>query len=188
MATFPVRPNLAAPPAAVAYPSAPMPKTRTQSPASGEAPARDPLVVARSRADALYRCAVESCRQHDRSAKRNNPDDDEEPELEHAHLDAMCKMCDSSLGELAQEYKDAAGLVPAGTDEPWWHKANQLWHASRECANRHAGCELMAKRITARHNAEQLGSVQMEYELAASSLLALRHAADAYRKTRPDLA
>ena len=37
------------------------------------------------------------------------------------------------------------------------------------------------------HDAGQLGSVQMEYELEASSLLALRHAADAYRKTRPEL-
>jgi hypothetical protein len=30
--------------------------------------------------------------------------------------------------------------------------------------------------------------MQMEYELEASALLALRHAADAYRKARPDLA
>jgi hypothetical protein len=29
--------------------------------------------------------------------------------------------------------------------------------------------------------------MQMEYELEASSLLALRHAAEAYRKTRPEL-
>jgi hypothetical protein len=29
--------------------------------------------------------------------------------------------------------------------------------------------------------------MQMEYELEASALLALRHAAEAYRKTRPEL-
>ena len=45
----------------------------------------------------------------------------------------------------------------------------------------------MSRKVSARHDAEQLGSMQLEYELEASALLALRHAADAYRKTRPEL-
>jgi hypothetical protein len=41
--------------------------------------------------------------------------------------------------------------------------------------------------MSGKHSAGELATMQMEYELEASALLALRHAADAYRKTRPDL-
>jgi hypothetical protein len=40
----------------------------------------DPVSVVRSRADALYRAAIECCRQHDRAAKLFGSS---EPELEH---------------------------------------------------------------------------------------------------------
>ena len=147
-------------------------------------PAHDPLTVVRARADALYRAAVECCRQHDRSAKLSETD---EPELEHKHLDALCKMCDGSLVELAHAYVDAAGTVHPDQDESWWHKANALWHASNEYSRRHSGCDALATRLSARHSPEKLSSMQMEYELEASALLALRHAAAAYFKTRPGL-
>jgi hypothetical protein len=151
---------------------------------SNSAPAKDPLLVVRARADALYRAAVECCRQHDRSAKLSETD---EPELEHRHLDELCHMCDGSLAELSDAYVAAAGGVQIDQDEAWWHKANALWHASREYARRHAGCDEMAKRLSSKHNPDKLSSMQMEYELEASALLALRHAADAYLKTRPGL-
>lgn len=145
----------------------------------------DPMIVVRTRADALYRSAVECCRQHDRSAKvLSSPDD---PELEHKHLEAICKMCDGSLLEMAEAYARAAGNVQPARDEAWWHKANALWHASREYARRHAGCDDISRRISGKHDSQQLGAVQLEYELEASSLLALRHAADAYHKTRAEL-
>jgi hypothetical protein len=139
----------------------------------------------RSRADALYRGAIECCRQHDRSAKLFGNSD---PELEHEHADAMCAMCDGSLAELAVAYEKAAAQLHPTEDEAWWHKANSLWHASREYARRHAGCDALAKGISSKHSSNQLASMQMEYELEASALLALRHAAEAYRKTRPELA
>jgi hypothetical protein len=161
-----------------------MPKTHRPSSSSAEAPSKDPLVLVRDLADALYRGAVECCRQHDRAAKASSV---EVPGLEHKHLDELCKLCDGSLVELAEAYKAAAGAAPQDGDAAWWHKANLLWHASREFARRHAGCESLSKRIASKHDAEQLGSVQMEYELEASSLLALRHASEAYRKTRPEL-
>ncbi|MDB4917810.1 MAG: hypothetical protein JWM95_5454 [Gemmatimonadetes bacterium] len=142
------------------------------------------MAIVRNCADALYRSAVECCRQHDRAAKRS---DVEEPELEHKHLDAICAMCDGSLAELAEAYSSAAAHVHPDRDEPWWHKANALWHASREYARRHAGCEALGKTLSARHSADKLAGMQMEYELEASALLALRHAADAYLKTRPGL-
>ena len=145
----------------------------------------DPMTVVRARADALYRAAIECCRQHDRSAKLSSSS--EEPELESKHLDAICRMCDGSVSEMATAYKQAAGDLHPEHDEPWWHKANSLWHASREYARRHAGCDDLSRRAPAKHDASQLANMQMEYELEASALLALRHAAEAYRKTRPEL-
>jgi hypothetical protein len=141
----------------------------------------DPMTLVRTRADALHRAAVECCRQHDRAAKLFGSS---EPELEHKHADAMCAMCDGSLAELAVEYEKAAAQVQPTKDEAWWHKANALWHASREYARRHAGCDAMAKRVSSKHSPNELAAMQMEYELEASALLALRHAADAYDKAR----
>ncbi len=140
------------------------------------------MLAVRARADALYRGAIECCRQHDRAAKISG---DEEPELEHRHLDALCAMCDVSLAELSAEYTEAAANVHPDRDEPWWHKANALWHASREFARRHAASDASVKGVASKHSADHLTSMQMEYELEASSLLALRHAADAYEKSRP---
>lgn len=147
----------------------------------------DPMTAVRLRADALYRAALECCRQHDRSAKLANGAGDD-PDLEHKHVDALCRMCDGSLLEMAEAYSSAAGKITPARDEAWWHKANALWHASREYERRHAGCDALNRRLAAKHSAEKLREMQMEYELEASALLALRHAAEAYRKTRPELA
>ena len=162
-----------------------MPSSRQKS-AAAPPEARDPLTLVRSRADALYRAAVECCRQHDRAAKLHR--EDAEPELEHRHMDALCAMCDGSLTEMAAAYEAAAANVHPDRDEAWWHKANAMWHASREYGRRHAGCDALSKKLSGKHSPEQLRTMQMEYELEASALLALRHAADAYRKTRPELA
>ncbi|MES2179317.1 MAG: hypothetical protein V4550_15770 [Gemmatimonadota bacterium] len=142
------------------------------------------MAAVRACADAMYRGAMECCRQHDRAAKISGA---EEPELEHKHLDALCAMCDGSLGELTDAYTAAAAHVHPDRDEAWWHKANALWHASREYARRHAGCDRLAKGVSSKHSPENLKAMQLEYELEASSLLALKHAATVYQKTRPGL-
>jgi hypothetical protein len=160
----------------------PIPRPKTAPPAAAP---KDPMALVRTRADALYRAAIECCRQHDRAARVHK--DDGEPELEHKHVDALCAMCDGSLAEMSDAYEGAARDVHPDRDEAWWHKANSLWHASREYARRHAGSDAMPK-LSAKHSPEQFQSMQMEYELEASALLALRHAAEAYRKTRPELA
>jgi hypothetical protein len=159
-----------------------MPTTRR--PAAPDAAPADPVAMVRARADALYRAAIECCRQHDRSAKLFGNSD---PELEHKHADALCAICDGSLVELTQAYEAAAAHVQLGKDVEWWHRANILWHASREFARRHAGSDALSKRLSAKHSPDQLAAMQMEYELEASSLLALRQAAESYRKTRPEL-
>jgi hypothetical protein len=148
-------------------------------------PSQEPLTLVRIRADALYRAAVECCRQHDRAARLHNGS--EEPELEHQHVDALCAMCDGSLIEMSEAYEAAAANVHPERDEAWWHKANGMWHASREYGRRHAGCDAISKRLSGKHSPEQLRSMQMEYELEASALLALRHAAEAYHRARPEL-
>lgn len=160
-----------------------MPNTRRT--ASPPERATDPATLVRHRADALYRAAIECCRQHDRAAKLHNGS---EPDLEHQHVDALCAMCDGSLVEMSDAYAAAAADVHPAGDEAWWHKANALWHASREYYRRHAGCDAMGRKVSAKHTAEQLATMQMEYELEASALLALRQAAEAYRKARPELA
>lgn len=160
-----------------------MPNAARRSP--DDTPAVAPMLVVRGRADALYRAAVECLRQHDRSARLSSSTEDHE--LEHRHLDALCRVCDESLLEMAYAYTQAAAKVHPETDEAWWHRANALWHASREYGRRHAGGDDVSRRISSRHSAGELGAMQLEYELEASSLLALRHAAEAYRKSRPEL-
>jgi len=140
------------------------------------------MVVVRNRADALYRAAIECCRQHDRAAKLS---DTEEPELEHKHLDALCKMCDRALIEIADLYSAAAANVIPSRDEEWWHKANALWHASREYERRHADCDKRTQKLGS-HSAEKLGELAMQYDLEASALLALRLAVATYRSCCPD--
>ena len=158
-------------------PTASRPKTH-----DAEAP-QDPLVTLRKCADALFRSAVECCRQHDRAAKLFGGED---PELEYKHAEEMCAVCARSLAELTDAYDEAARNTQPPTHEDWWRKANTLWHASREYERHHLACDAAAKKLSGKRGS-QLSALQMEYELAASSLLALRHAANDYQKTRSGL-
>ena len=80
-------------------------------------------------------------------------------------------------------------MHPDGADEAWWHRANALWHASREYARRHRGCDRAGRDMAgAQHSSDMLASLNIEYELEASALLALKHATEAYRKVRPEAA
>jgi len=67
------------------------------------------------------------------------------------------------LAELSEAYESAAARVQLGKDVDWWHKANALWHASREYQRRHAGCDALSKRLSSKHSPEQLATMQMEY-------------------------
>lgn len=141
--------------------------------------------MVRDAADALFRAAAECCHQHDRASRIHA-----KASLE-AEVDATqraCEDCDDALRELVQLYEQAAGsVVPSGGDEAWWHGANALWLASREYLRRHGGCDSASKDLKT-HSPERLSALHAEYELEASALLALRHAADGYRRLRPSAA
>jgi len=160
-----------------------MPRKKTAPRTS--AALKSPVELVRDGADALYRAAEECCYQHDRISKVLTKSS-VEIELEAAQK--ACELCDRSLRALVAGYEQASADVhPTGSDEAWWKNANTLWLASREFLRRHKGCDIASRQLK-EHGPERLGELHAEYELEASALLGLRHAADAYRKTRPDAA
>ena len=165
-----------------------MPKTKSQTSESADLDPRSgaaasPAAALCCKADALYRAAAECCRQHERIARLvTKSDDDGEEKAAYAVVDH----CDQMLAEMAAAYEKAAARAhPNGPDSEWWHKANTLWHASREYARRHSVSDRAARRSCTTRQPDSLATLNMEYELEASALLALRHAIDAYRKVRP---
>jgi hypothetical protein len=137
----------------------------------------------RLRADALYRCAVECARQHERIARLMGR---ELTATEQRIQTEVVRLCDDALTEIAGDYEKCGARVhPTGDDELWWHKANALWLAGREYVRRSRLSELVGRRASDQ-TAAKFGEMQMDYELEASSLLALQQAIAAYRKARPE--
>jgi hypothetical protein len=133
-------------------------------------------------ADAMFRAAVEASRQHERVGRLLSKGwlDDE---LKH-----VAQMCDAAVGHLsacADAYEQAAAHGKGALEETLWRTANSLWHASRDTARRHDLRATLVRRL-GKHTPEQLAQVQVEFELQASSLLAMRQAIVAYRKLRAD--
>lgn len=160
-----------------------MPKSRPAAASTREQ--KTPVQLARDAADSMARAASECCRQHDR-VSRVHGKSEQDAELEAAQK--SCDHCDETLASLSSAYHEAAASVqPTGDDEQWWHKANALWLASREYLRRHSFTD-RASRDLKSHDQSQLEKLQTEFELEASALLGLRHAADAYLKDRPTAA
>ena len=137
----------------------------------------------RAKADALFRTALECCRQHERFARVVRLS---AVAAEQRAASSLCDLCDETLAQAVTAYeKCTAREHPDGPDGAWWHKSNTLWHASREYLRRHAGCDRLSRRLSD-HSSAKLGELQMEYELEASALLALQQATEAYRKVRPE--
>jgi hypothetical protein len=140
--------------------------------------------AARVAADAMLRAALECCHQHDRYARLvARP----ALEAEHRAAEETCSVVANALAEMVEAYGEAAkDLRPAGgLDAQWWHRANALWHASREFVRRQT-CGERSASGSARHDPDALADLMVQYDLEASALLALRQAADAYRKVRPE--
>jgi hypothetical protein len=141
--------------------------------------------MVRDAADALFRAAAECCHQHNRNS-RIHAKASLETEVDAAQR--VCEECDANLRDLVEVYeRTAESIVPSGSDEGWWHSANALWLASREYLRRHGGCDSSTKDLKD-HGPQRLNALHTEYELEASALLALRQAAEGYKRLRPSAA
>lgn len=157
--------------------------TRNRKSSERSEPALPPAAVARDHADALFRASMECCRQHDRFARllaKGHVDSEEDAAQD------LCHACDSTLQRMAESYAAAAAALQRADRDGWWRQANALWIAAREYVRHHAGCDASARRV-ARHDADRLGALHLEFELEASALLALRQACDGYARVRPGL-
>jgi hypothetical protein len=156
-----------------------MPRSKHSSNGVAESSTPD---SSRDLADRLFRAAAECVRQRERYA-RLVATGTSESEQEDA-LDVLC-LCDKTLRETAKSYEQEASRSTDSRNTHWWRKANTLWHATREYERRYQNCEKTLKRLDAR-TPEKLGELAMEYDLEASSLLALRQALNDYRKVCPE--
>lgn len=163
--------------------------TSPVAPAPAPAPAadetgRDPITVFYQKADALYRCALECCRQHERLAHLVKlgalP-------AEQRAAQSLVHLADDALLELAAAYERAAAKGHPDRSDPCWNAANGLWMASREYARRQRCSERAGRGIGegGDRSSARLGELALDYDLEASALLLLRQATDAFRKVRP---
>ena len=138
--------------------------------------------VIRDRADALFRSAVECCRQRERAARLM---DVSASQSEQRAANTLAEHADEMLLDAIASYEKAAGRArPAGAPE-WWHRANILWMASRDYERRHRDCDHSTRRLEDR-DSTTLANLALDYDLEASALLALQHVTDDYRKCRPE--
>ncbi len=132
-------------------------------------------------ADALSRAAAEAARQHERLGRCLELGCSD---AEAQHLAEVTALCDAHLDAMTASYETSANSAAEAKDQPWWHAANALWHASREYGRRHAGSDRVS-RLLGKHSKEKLTELTMEYELERSALMALKQATVAFRATRP---
>lgn len=157
------------------------------TPAAPEAPhvAPDTSAAFYQRADALCRCAIECCRQHERLAHLVKigalP-------VEQRAAQSLAGLCDDALAELSAAYERAADKTPAGSRDACWHAANGLWLASREFARRARTSARAGRGIGEHRDRARFEELALDYDLEASALLLLKQATEAYRKVRPGLA
>jgi hypothetical protein len=162
------------------------PAPTTPAAAGAAEPAAETLSTAEQllqRADALFRIAVETCRQHRRYAALVEMGA-REPEQRSALK--LATFCDAMLVDAISSYERCGAKVQGLDGEPWWRKANSLWHNAREYERRHQVTERASRLLNAQHDQQTFGELALEYDLEASALLMLQQAIDAYRKVRPE--
>ena len=145
---------------------------------AGAGDVRGPIACA----DALGRTAAETCRQHERLSHLMDLGVGQS-ELEATH--ALVDTCDLALAECVRDFESVCARTPASDDANIRQAANALWLAAREYLRRHSIAERASRQLQ-QHDAEKLGDLHFEYELEASALLALRHAASSFAKLRAE--
>ena len=136
----------------------------------------------RAGADRLYRTATECVRHRERYARLVEAGADEAEQRDALRLACLC---DEILLASARDYEKAAAAEAAKSDDDWWHKANSLWHATREYQRRHHNCDESSRQLSSRKPGK-LKELALEFDLEASALLALRIALASYRKVCPE--
>lgn len=170
-----------------------MPKLTAPHSANGTSPAAvahaaDPRQVATfyQHADALFRCAIECCRQHERVARLAS-DNAMTAELRAAR--GLVALADEALADMAAKYESIATRDCATCDSACWQAANALWLAGREYARRSRTSQKAVRNLgDGKHSTDRLAELAVDYDLEASALLQLRQATDAYRRVRPQAA
>ncbi len=145
-------------------------------------PSKPSATPVRDAADALFRAAKESCRQHERLTRlvALGADDEEF----NAAWD-LAELCDAQLLTRTKSYEEIATIGRGTASEDWWRSANALWMSSRDYCRRHeTSNEAFGRRK--RHGAAELGEITLEYELETSSRLSVKQAMNAYLVLRPD--
>jgi hypothetical protein len=146
---------------------------------------RDPIATFYLRADALYRCATEACRQHERLARLVQI---EASGAEQRAAGTIVTICDEALAELSASYERAAQRAHPDQDAACWHAANGLWLAAREYARRQLTSSRAGRGMGEQRDLARLTELALDYDLEASALLLLKQATEAYRKARPQVA
>ena len=133
-------------------------------------------------ADALCRCAMECCRQHERLAHLVKlgalP-------AEQRAAQTLVAICDEALADLAGAYERAADRAHPNGGDACWHAANGLWLASREFARRTRTSTRAGRNMGDHGDRARLAELALDYDLEASALLLLKQATEAYRRARP---
>ena len=133
-------------------------------------------------ADALSRTAAETCRQHERLARLRELG---VAQSELAASYALVDTIDLALAECVRDFEKWCANTPVSDDAELQQKATTLYLAAREYLRRHSIAEKASHQLTT-HGAEKLSVLKFEYELEASSMLALRQATAAVAKLRPE--
>ncbi|MGQ0764032.1 MAG: hypothetical protein ACT4OZ_00005 [Gemmatimonadota bacterium] len=155
-----------------------MPKSKRTALVTGDNAA---VSSPRSVADRLYRAASECIRQRQRYSGLVEAATSEE---EQKTALAVAKLCDEILMKSIVEFERGVG-GSENKDEDWYRKSTALWAAARDYERRHTECDDKTRKLGI-HSREQLGQLAADYDLEASALLALQHAAASYRKAVPD--
>ena len=155
-----------------------------RAPDTADVPAREPLSPMEAfwlRADALYRSAKECCRQHERFSQLVQLG---ALELEQRNAQQAVLASDAALEAITTAYEKCCSKGHPGKEEEGWQRANALWLASRDYMRRQRTSERASKGMN-HGDAARFAELAVDFDLEASALLALKQAAEGYRKVRP---
>jgi hypothetical protein len=133
-------------------------------------------------ADALFRCAAESCRQHHRVAHL----------VARAAGDAelqvgwqVAALCDALLKQVTDQYAPIAAQPASTENRELRRSANALWRASRSFTNRFLDEDHLPYDTGREHSSGDFRDLRVRHELDASSILNLKQAVEEYQRVRP---